>query len=125
VINDTRAVCVTPAATIEGGVPVEISLNAQDYSADGVNFTYFTPTVLVTLAPPTGPAQGDTRITLHGNFSALGSLFACQFAEDVPLVLATRESASELACITPLLPASTLYHISVTLNGDGAASASN
>ena len=121
VINDTRATCVAPAAAGEGAVPVQINSNAQDFSANVANFTYFEPVVLSQLAPPTGPAQGDTRITLYGNFSALGSLYACQFDEDEPVVPATRESASELVCVAHPLPASTSYHISVTLNGDGAA----
>ena len=100
---------------------MQMNSNAQDFSANGAKFTYFVPTVLSQLAPPTGPAQGDTRITLYGNFSALGSLYACQFDEDEPVVPATRESASELVCVAHPLPASTSYHISVTLNGDGAA----
>ena len=65
---------------------MQINSNAQDFSANGAKFTYFVPTVLSQLAPPTGPAQGDTRITLYGNFSALGSLYACQFDEDEPAV---------------------------------------
>ena len=121
VTSDTRATCVAPAAAAEGAVPVQINSNAQDFSANGANFTYFEPTVMSQLAPPTGPTQGDTRITLYGNFSALGSLYACQFDEDGPVVPATRVSASELVCVAHPLPASTSYHISVTLNGDGAA----
>ena len=121
VINDTRAACVAPAAAAEGAVPVQISSNAQDFSTHGANFAYFEPAVLSQLAPSTGPAQGDTRITLYGNFSALGSVYACQFDEDEPVVPATRESASELVCVARPLLASTSYHISVTLNGDGAA----
>ena len=100
---------------------MQMNSNAKDSSANGINFTYFEPAVLLLLAPPTGPAQGDTRITLSGNFAALGSVYACQFDEDEPVIPATRESASELVCVAHPLPASTSYHISVTLNGDGAA----
>ena len=121
VINDTRAACVAPAAAVERAVPVQIISNARDCFAYGPNFTYFEPPVLSQLAPSTGPAQGDTRITLYGNFSALGSLYACQFDEDEAVVPATRESTSELVCVARPLPASTSYYISVTLNGDGAA----
>tara|TARA_B100000787_G_scaffold134067_1_gene102922 strand:- start:92 stop:466 length:375 start_codon:yes stop_codon:yes gene_type:complete len=120
-MNDTHAACVAPAAAGEGGVLVQITSNAQDFSAYGAIFAYFEPAVLSQLSPPTGPAQGDTRITLYGNFSALGSQYACRFAEDEPVVPATRESPSELVCVTRPLPASTSQYIGVTLNGDGAA----
>ena len=90
VMNDTHAACVAPAAAGEGGVLVQITSNAQDFSAHGAFFAYFEPAVLSQLSPPTGPAQGDTRITLYGNFSALGSQYACRFAEDEPVVPATR-----------------------------------
>ena len=88
-----------------GAVPLELSLNAQDYTSDGVHFTFYTPTALSALDPPSGPALGATRLTVSGRFSALGSLYLCRFAEDEPLVPATRQSDGELACQTPPLSA--------------------
>ena len=45
---------------------LELSLNAQQYTTDGLQFDFFEPPQLGSLYPFSGPSAGDTRLLLTG-----------------------------------------------------------
>ena len=133
--------CISPPLPLKGSptraaeasslsAPVELSLNdLQNLTDDGVNFTYFPPTVVSSLSPTTGPSSGDTLLTILGDFSPLGSQLNCSFGvsgdgggggsgggNTTVIVPATRRAHDTMLCYTrPLPPGS--YTLSLSLNG--------
>ena len=63
-LQTTRPVCTSPNVTTAGR-PLEISLNAQDYSAGGGHFCFFNVTE-PSFAPMIGPTLGGTRLLTRG-----------------------------------------------------------
>ena len=128
--------CITPSfvgATLSA--PVAFSLNAQQYTADQLNFTAYLPHVVSTASPSSGPAAGGTNVTLVGGPFSGGSDHRCRFASAgssadpdatqqsdwrtlVPAtVYAERINSTALVCVTPQRPLSYRAEIEVTLNG--------
>ena len=60
-----QLVCTSPNVTSSGPLPLEISLNAQDYSAGGGHFCFFNVTE-PSFAPMIGPNLGGTRLLTRG-----------------------------------------------------------
>ena len=60
--------CRTPAwaTNVTQTTTLELSLNAQQYTADGVRFHFFEPPQPGYLYPLSGPSAGDTRLLLKG-----------------------------------------------------------
>ena len=61
--------CVSPAASA-GGVPVEVSLNGQQFTTSGVPFSYYLESNVSHMVPSAGPREGGTAITVFGSGSA-------------------------------------------------------
>ena len=60
-----------------GLVPVELTLNEQDFSADEVLFEYLQPMEAAELAPSRGPTSGGTLVNVSGSgFSRRAALLA-------------------------------------------------
>ena len=122
-VTPSQLVCTTPPVPREGPLAVEVSTNGQDFSGSGLNYTFQARVAVSTIDPPTGPAVGGTLVTLGGEFSAVGSSYHCRFAADEPWVLATRESAASLLCVSRRLPAGP-YDVSVSLNAQDLSNSS-
>ena len=60
--SELRVVAPEHAASL---VAVELTLNDQQYTSDGVHFEY-EAVVLHTIEPRTGPVRGGTAVTLFG-----------------------------------------------------------
>ena len=84
---------------------MEVSINTQQFSADGVTFEYQHPSRVLAVAPSRGPAGGGTLVVVHGmDFSeraaALGTL-QCRFGTaTTPAAFLT---ATSLRCHTPVV----------------------
>ena len=64
-----------------GLVPVELTLNEQDFSADEVLFEYLQPMEAAELAPSRGPTSGGTLVNVSGSgFSRRAALLAAAAA---------------------------------------------
>ena len=59
-------------------VSLELSLNGQEYTRQGLQFVRYAP-VLSAVYPLTGPLAGDFRIELAGADLAAGSEYTCRF----------------------------------------------
>ena len=128
IVSETTALCITPSLPLEGrqyhrwhlAAPVELTLNQQNFTNDGINFTYYQPTVVSHISPTTGPAGGDTLITISGYFSELGSRYNCSFGvhgryDPTHIVPATRMDFYTILCVTVPLP-SAVYPLHLSLN---------
>lgn len=69
-------------------VPVEITLNDQQFTQDSVQFTFFELPAVLNILPTRGSAQGGTVVSIYGeNFLNFGQS-ACRFGTDKPQQLA-------------------------------------
>ena len=98
--DDGRSTCTTPAARCGSGAcleAVEVSINSEAYSSDGVEFTYHNATVSA-VSVVSGPAFGGTALTVRGarfvNLTGVDSL--CSVAHTQ--VVASFVDASTLRC---------------------------
>ena len=64
-------------------VPVEVSANDQDYSADGVTFAYTPPLAFDEISPSTGAIGGGTPVSLFGTALRGGSNYSIAFGETI------------------------------------------
>lgn len=87
--------CVTPPMDTSLLITVEFSNNGQDYTTDGVTFTYKSAAVTLQLRPSMGPTRGQTRVTLVGAHFAHAPQFACKFADiTVPALAVVNSTAA-------------------------------
>ena len=101
--DDGRLTCTTPAARCGAGAcleAVEVSINSEAFSSDGVEFTYHNATVSA-VSVVSGPAFGGTALTVRGagfvNLTGVESL--CDFRDG--RVVASFVDASTLLCTSP------------------------
>eukprot|EP00698_Gefionella_okellyi_P014440 TRINITY_DN4005_c1_g1_i2.p1 TRINITY_DN4005_c1_g1~~TRINITY_DN4005_c1_g1_i2.p1 ORF type:complete len:2826 (+),score=696.32 TRINITY_DN4005_c1_g1_i2:356-8479(+) len=100
-ISSTSLLCRSPVApnSAAGLVSLEVSPNGQDYSSTGVQFMYYTPTVVSSLLPVRGSLLGGSIVTVTGaNFINFNTL-ACRF--NGTAAQATWLTASTVACLSP------------------------
>ena len=101
-------------------VAFAVSINAQQFSADGTRFAYFAPPAISSILPASGSSAGGTMVTVHGaNFNSTATHTLCLFAlrnrPSEPLsgdqwaarsdvADATRDSDHVVRCRAPLAP---------------------
>ena len=87
--------CVTPPVDSKLLVKVEFSNNGQDFTADGISFTYRSAAVPLEILPSTGPVQGQNRITIVGAHFADAPQFTCKFSDiSVPVLSVINSTAA-------------------------------
>ena len=79
-LSPFRIVCVAPAATT-GGVTVEVSNNRHDFTRDGVTVMYFDAPVVAMIVPSSGPAAGQSIVTVVGDKYINAKGLSCKFGE--------------------------------------------
>ena len=93
--------CTSPLPAVAGYVAVEVTMNGQDYSDDGVHFEYQQPVAVRALEPSRGPIEGGSFVNVTGSgFSARAALLGyvwCRF--NTTSVSAAWRSSTELQCI--------------------------
>ena len=99
--------CRTPgwATNTTRSAVLELSLNAQQFTQDGVRFHFFEPPNRGPLYPLSGPTSGDTRLLLKGDgfLDFYEGDFRCRVG--TLLTPTTRLTSDTLACTTPPLDA--------------------
>ena len=58
--------CRLPAALPTGMHAFEVSLNAQEYTSSGLNFTVYGEPAVQALCPSSGPTLGETAVRVVG-----------------------------------------------------------
>ncbi len=111
--------CIAPLRPNAAVVPVEISLNGQNYTTSEILFTYHEPAALVELCPSTGPAHGGTVVQIFGAQLELGSHYAVAIDDGEHAAVVPATYYAPIASVLFVTPPATVGHlrISVTLNG--------
>ena len=97
--------CISPNTTAAGAVPLEVTLNGQQFSFDGVLFTFVSQLRVSSVSPSLGPYAGNTSILVQAAGLDGGSAYRCRFSSassDSVDVDATYERAhARLRCVSP------------------------
>lgn len=108
-----------------GDVQIRVAVNGQQWSAQGVRFTYFPRIRITNLLPTKGPTNGNTHVAVHGQSflqrQEVLELVTCSFEQITPVyVKAMMVSANSLMYVNtrpfsthqqlhPNLPVATLF----------------
>ena len=97
--SSTEIECITPPSYEKLKVPVEITLNNQQYTDDNVPFYYYHPPYTYYISPKIGPVAGGTVVkVMGGNFEDTG-VVKCKFGDK--LGKGKFISKNEVECISP------------------------
>ena len=97
--SSTEIECITPPSYEKLKVPVEITLNNQQWTDDNVPFYYYHPPYTYYISPKIGPVSGGTVVqVMGGNFEDTG-IVKCKFGDK--LGKGKFISKNELECISP------------------------
>ena len=106
IISDTSISCITPSHS-DDTVLVRVTLNGEDYSQNGLTYTYVPVWTLSSITPTYGFASGHTQLTVTGTNFLNTSTLSCIFDNGTsngasPInVQATYVDATTLLCATP------------------------
>eukprot|EP00698_Gefionella_okellyi_P008953 TRINITY_DN2247_c0_g1_i2.p1 TRINITY_DN2247_c0_g1~~TRINITY_DN2247_c0_g1_i2.p1 ORF type:complete len:896 (+),score=191.18 TRINITY_DN2247_c0_g1_i2:182-2689(+) len=113
-VNGTLALCVAPSHAA-GSVSFEVTNNNNDFTVSGLIFAYQADITLLAVAPPNGPLNGNSRVTVTGtNFLSSTSL-RCRFGS--VSVSATYVSATQSVCLSPVTASAGPVILEMTNNG--------
>ena len=62
-------------------IPVEVTLNMQDYTDVWLPYLFYDSPVLSTVCPASGPTAGGTRVVVYGATFLPGPDLRCRFGE--------------------------------------------
>jgi hypothetical protein len=114
VLQDRALRCVTPAS-IEQSVPIEVTLNGQQYhSHDDLVFSFHTPPQMLSISPASGTVEGETKVTIAGAGFIRTPHVACQWGLLTTAVIDV--NASHITCASPPSGAGASV-LEITLNG--------
>lgn len=99
-VHPTEVVCESPPG-LAGTLPVEVSVNGQEFTADGIEFTYVDSTGTFSVEPTTGPSSGGTEVVVVSLHLQFGTNLTCRFGE--VSVFANWIDEASLNCILPPL----------------------
>jgi hypothetical protein len=128
-VSPSEVVCAAPLAGFEAGeASVEVTLNSEQWTADGLRFRFTPPASASSAAPRTGPIAGGTLVTVAGGGFRDTEALSCRFGPAPPgmpaavVVRATWLGPAALQCVAPPLPAaaagaSVAVPLTVTDNG--------
>eukprot|EP00698_Gefionella_okellyi_P025823 TRINITY_DN9606_c0_g1_i1.p1 TRINITY_DN9606_c0_g1~~TRINITY_DN9606_c0_g1_i1.p1 ORF type:complete len:5899 (-),score=1194.87 TRINITY_DN9606_c0_g1_i1:131-16627(-) len=116
-VSSTLVTCSTPSASAMV-VSVEVGLNGQQFTSNGILFNFFIVPSPTSTVPLSGPATGSTLINIFGTDFTDTGLAVVRFTNgsNVVTVRGSVLSATQLQCISPAFPAS-VANIAVALNG--------
>ena len=109
-----EVICSAPQKSAAAVVPVELSLNGQNYTTSEMLFTYHAPAVLTEMCPSTGPAHGGTAVRIVGAHLGIGSHYEVAIDDgDDPNVIPASFVHSPVASVRFVMPSVTLGRLRV------------
>lgn len=81
-------------------VPVEVTLNGQDWTSDGTPYAYVPLAEVLSLTPPRGPLQGGTEVLIAGANFQQSALLACRFG-GIPVPVSAWLDSQRIICVAP------------------------
>lgn len=108
--------CIAPTAVTNGSfaVPLEITHNGQQYTADGTDYAFYGVPAISHVNPVGGPTAGLTFVSVYGHALEFGSEYRCRIG-GVGSIFASLVSFSRVACLSP--EATGVLSVSISLNG--------
>ena len=87
-------------------VPLEVSLNGQDFTSSGLTFGYHPAVIVSSLTPPGGPLSGGTSVVVSGVHMGDGDAYRCRFGSENLTVVASYDRAfGVVRCVSPVATA--------------------
>ena len=114
--------CVTPVMSAQS-LPVEVSLNGQQYqAAEDATFLFYSPPILLSVTPKSGSVAGSTPVTITGSgfLPQPQGVELCRWAHATTSVTFVNET--HIICSTPVAPVG-VVPLEVTMNGQQYTSA--
>ena len=94
--------CHTPPVVLPKSVAVEIAVNGKDFTSETVQFHYEAHRHIAEIHPNSGPATGQTIISVIGGpFKNYTEGLRCRFADQI--VTAVYISEKVVECVSPRL----------------------
>jgi len=97
---------------------VEVSLNAQNYTDDNIEYFYYKPPKIYDVTPREGPTRGGTEVIVTGAEFLTDKKIICQYGS-----IKTRGklmSTSQVKCLSPKIDTPGPVPLLITYEGDGA-----
>lgn len=114
-VSATHLQCESPILGV-GSHPVEVTNNdGYDFTAHNIQFVSRPLETVTSLLPTTGPAWGNTHVTVTGTGFVRGLELHCQFGT-LPRVSATWHSDSRVVCVSNMVAGATTVTVEVTSN---------
>ena len=123
VLSSTEMECVTPPSYEKLEVPVEITLNDQQYTDDNVLFYYYHPPYTYYISPKIGPVSGGTVVRVMGGNLEDTGIVRCKFGDK--LGKGRFISKNELECISPAVEKPCVVPLKVATREDEYSSGLN
>ena len=109
-----EVLCAAPRMSAAAVVPVELSLNGQNYTTSEILFTFHLPAVLTEMCPSTGPAHGGTTVHIVGAHLGIGSHYEVAIGDGYDRnVVPASFVPSPVASVRFVMPSVALGHLRV------------
>lgn len=116
IVNSTKVYCTAPASYDIDQTVVEVTLNNQQYTDDGIVYYYFKPPKVYGIDPDEGPKSGGILVHLYGAEFEVGRPVMCNF--DTQQVNGTVISETEIQCTLPPMNITGMINVTSQYVGD-------
>ena len=123
ILTSTEIECVTPPSFEKLEVPVEVTLNDQQFTDDNVLFYYYHPPYTYYISPKIGPVSGGTVVRVMGGNLEDTGIVRCKFGDK--LGKGRFISKNELECISPAVEKPCVVPLRVATREDEYSSGLN
>ncbi|CAM9095296.1 unnamed protein product [Chrysoparadoxa australica] len=116
-ISSTEVECNAPVVAAAAVVPVQVTVNSVDFTAEYLAFMFAEGPIITSLEPASGPLLGGNSVVVRGqSFVDAGQDgLGCKFGDT--LVMAQLLSDTAVLCIAPAAEVAGTVAVEVTLNG--------
>lgn len=123
VISSTEIVCTSPPSYVDREVPVEITLNNQEWTDDGILFHYYHPPMIYSIEPRIGPVSGGTEVKVIGSNFVNTGFVICKFGTII--VKGKYVNSNELICSSPKVEKPGYVNLQIAIRPDEFSSGIN
>lgn len=114
--SSTWIMCVTPPVASTLKIKVEVTNNGQDFTNNGVVYTFQTAALVLGMQPSTGPVQGRIRVTVTGAHFTHAPQLSCRFEQTVAPAL-TLINSTAAVCGVPTSSVAECVEVAISNNG--------
>jgi hypothetical protein len=135
--SDTKIICTVPPALpafqlqdtdVSGATEIEVSVNGQDFTKDGIFFYYHEVPSLIAVQPEFGSVGGGTPLHLFGSNFATSEYLVCRFvgrtSGEVHEVSLQWGSEKDVYCVSPSMSITQEARLSLSIRTGTVGAAS-